>query len=117
MLNLIKYAGHYVDIKEAFGLPENAYLVEGYIKEALNGVTLPVNNLKLKRIISEYWLYSAPSISQKLTADEYVAHSITLYLVLGCMWKIEDKDAIISALSYHKNKAREYQELLDNTEV
>jgi len=112
MLNIIKYAGHYV---ESNGLPEDAHLVEGYVKAALNGETLPVHNIKLKRIISEYWLYSAPSIAQELTAEEYTARAVTLQRVVACMWKIEDKGTLMTALSYHKNKAREYSALLDDT--
>jgi hypothetical protein len=112
MLNIIKYAGHYV---ESNGLPEDAYLVEECIKDALNGVTLPVHNLKLKRIISEYWLEATPTLAHDLSPEEYTALAVTLQRVLSCIWKIEDKGALMTALSYHKNKAREYSALLDDT--
>jgi uncharacterized membrane-anchored protein YjiN (DUF445 family) len=111
MLNITQFAGHYVI---TFGLPENAYLVEGYIKDALVGAKLPITCNRLNRIVSDYWVSSAASISQELTSDEYVLRAVTLQKVLERIGKIETKEAMLSMLRYHTHQAQAYKKLLDD---
>jgi uncharacterized membrane-anchored protein YjiN (DUF445 family) len=110
MLNISKYAGHYVI---NFGLPANAHLVEGYVKAALVGAKLPITCNKLNRIVSDYWVSSAASIAQELTADEYVLRAVTLQSVLARIGKVENKDAMLSMMRYHTHQVQAYQKLLD----
>jgi hypothetical protein len=110
MLNIAKFAGHYVI---NFGLPANAHLVEGYVKEAITGAKLPITCNRLNRLVSDYWVSNAPSIAQELTPDEYVLRAVTLQKVLFCIGKVENREAMSDMMQYHTHQANAYKKLLD----
>jgi len=112
MLNITKFAGHYVI---NFGLPANAHLVEGYVQDAIVGAKLPITCNRLTRIVSDYWVSNTARISQDFTAEEYVLRAVTLQKVLFCIGKVETKEAMADMMRYHTHQASAYKKLLDDT--